>query len=143
MTQALSDKMHLLASHVNDLTADGKVKAMTANEMGYAKIFSINNGCRVWVHHTRTDKLILDLMVTKNAELAYPDVVKSAIATFSQFAKEADHMISECEWTHAINKADTRKQYYFDVTNERVDTIIALIDKVTRAFQKPGHSAAK
>lgn len=142
MTKALSDKMHLLASHVNDLTAVGKVKAMTTNEMGYAKLFSINNGSRVWVHHTHDDKLILDLMITKNAELTYPDVVKSAIATFTQFAKDAGHMISHCQWQHSINKADIRKKYYFEVTNERVETIIVLIDKVRLAFQKPGHSGA-
>ncbi len=137
MTQALSGKMHLIASQVNDLNDDGKVKAQTANEKGYAKLFSINNGCRVWVHHTLDDKLILDLMVTKSAALTHPEVVKSAVATFSQFAKDAGHMISHRPWQHSINKADIRQQYYFEVTNERIETIVALVDKVRLAFQTP------
>lgn len=140
MTQSLSDKMHFLASHVNDLTAAGKVKAMTINEKGYAKLFSINSGCRVWVHHTRQDKLILDLMVTKSVKHKSPDVVKSAIATFSRFTKDAGHAVSHCEWQHSINKADLRDRYYFEVTDERTETIIALIDKVRLAFLNPSLS---
>ncbi|MCK9623065.1 MAG: hypothetical protein M0R47_21325 [Methylobacter sp.] len=110
---------------------------MTANEKGYAKLLLINNGCRMWVHHTLDDKLILDLMVTKNAELKHADVVKSAVAVFSQFAKDVGHMISHRSWQHSINKADIRQQYYFEVTNERVEIIIALVGKVRHAFQTP------
>ena len=135
MTQGISGKMYLMASQVNDLNVDGKVRAYTANEKGYAKLFSINNGCRVWAHHTLDDKLILDLMVTKSTALTHPDVVKSALATFTQFAKDAGYMISHRPWQHSINQADTRQQYYFEVTNETIETIVALVDKVRLAFQ--------
>jgi hypothetical protein len=127
--------MQLLASYANDLTAAGKVKAMTKNERGYAKLFSINRGCRVWVHHTLDDKLILDLMVTKNEALKNLDVVKSDIGKFSQFVEEAGHPMFQTHWQHSISKGDVREQYYFEVTNEKVETIIALIDKARLAFQ--------
>ncbi|MDO8312630.1 MAG: hypothetical protein Q7T25_11890 [Sideroxyarcus sp.] len=88
MTQALAQKMYLIAKQVNDLNAKGKVKAQTGNEKGYAKLFSINSGCRVWAHHTRDEKLIVDLMFTESAEDKNPIVVKGAVATFAQFAKD-------------------------------------------------------
>lgn len=93
MTQALARKMHLIARQVNDLNSKGKVKAQTGNEKGYAKLFSINNGCRVWAHHTLDDKLIVDLMFTESAEDKHPDVVKAAVATFERFAKDSGYLV--------------------------------------------------
>jgi hypothetical protein len=141
VTQPLSDKMHLLASHANDLSAAGKVKAMTKNEKGFAKLISVNNGCRVWLHHTLDDRLMLDLMVTRNGQLTNPDVVKSAIAKFSQFAANAGHTIASRQWRHSINIVDVREQYYFEVTNESVETVIELIAKVRLAFQNSVHGS--
>ena len=137
MADTLSSKMHLIASQVADLNSDGKVKAQTANEKGYAKLISINNGCRVWAHHTLDDKIIIDLMFTKTGALRYPDVVKAAISTFEKFAKDSGRQALHRSWKHSINKSDVRQQYYFEITNDNPETIAALVDTVKRAFQMP------
>jgi hypothetical protein len=135
MTQALAQKMYLIAKQVNDLNAKGKVKAHTGNEKGYAKLFSINNGCRVWAHHTRDDKLIVDLMYTASADDKHPDVVKAAVATFEQFAEDSGYQVSQVPWQHSIDKdKPERKQYFFEITTVGDDAIGELVDKVRIAF---------
>lgn len=123
---------------VNDLNAKGKVKAMTGNEKGYAKLFSINNGCRVWAHHTRAEKLIdekiiIDLMFTESEEGKHPDIVKAAVATFERFAKDSGYQVSQSKWEHSINKSK-RTQYFFEITTVGDDAILELVDKVRIAF---------
>jgi hypothetical protein len=136
MTQALARKMHLIASQVNDLNSEGKVKAQTGNEKGYAKLCSINNGCRVWAHHTRGDKLIVDLMYTASAEDKHPDVVKAAVATFERFAKDSGYQVSQVSWQHSIDKdKPERMQYFFEITTVGDDAIGELVDKVRTAFR--------
>lgn len=111
MTQALAQKMYLIAKQVNDLNAKAKVKAQTGNEKGYAKLFSINSGCRVWAHHTHDDKLIVDLMYTASAEDKHPDLVKVAVATFEQLAKDSGYLVSQSQWEHSIDKSK-RTQFF-------------------------------
>jgi len=136
MTQALARKMHLIASQVNDLNSKGKVKAQTGNEKGYAKLCSINNGCRVWAHHTRDDKLIVDLMYTASAEDKHPDVVKATVATFERFAKDSGYQVSQVSWQHSIDKdKPERMQYFFEITTVGDDAIGELVDKVRTAFR--------
>ena len=140
MTHSLATKMQLIANQVNDLNSEGKVKAQTANEKGYAKLVSINNGCRVWAHHTLDDKLIIDLMFTKSAEFRYPEVVKSALATFQRFAKESNRQVLHRSWQHSINKSDIRQQYYFDITGDNAETMGALVEAARLAFQTPSRA---
>ena len=125
--------MHLIAKHVNDLNAKGKVKAQTGNEKGYAKLFSINSGCRVWAHHTRDDKLIIDLMFTKSAEDKHPNVVKAAVATFERFANDSGYQISRIPWEHSIDKSE-RTRDFFEITTAEDDVIMDIVDKVMIAF---------
>lgn len=140
MTQAIADKMQMIASHVNDLNSEGIVKAQTGNEKGYAKLLSINNGCRVWAHHTLDDKLIVDLMFTKSATSTHPDVVKTAVATFDRFARDSGYSVSHRSWQHSINRSDTRQQYYFEITTVEDETIVELVDKVRTVFRNQTHS---
>lgn len=136
MIQALVRKMHLIAKHVNDLNANGKIKAQTGNEKGYAKLISINSGCRVWAHHTLDDKLIIDLMFSESAENKHPDVVKAAVTTFERFAKDSGYLVSIVQWQHSIDKSE-RKQHFFEISKVGDDDIIELIDKVRVAFGAP------
>lgn len=133
MTQAIARKMYLIAKHVNDLNSKGKVKAQTGNEKGYAKLFSINNGCRVWAHHTRDDTLIVDLMFTKSAEDKHPEAVKAAVATFERFAKDSGYLVSNRPWEHSIDKSE-RNQYFFEITTVGDEAIAELVDKVRSIF---------
>lgn len=133
MTEALALKMHLIAKQVNDLNSKGKVKAQTGNEKGYAKLFSINNGCRVWAHHTRDDKLIVDLMFTKSEKNKHPEVVDAAVATFERFAKDSGNLVSHRTWQHSIDKSE-RQQNYFEITSLSDDAIAELVAKVRNAF---------
>jgi hypothetical protein len=135
MTQSLARKMYLIAKQVNDLNAKGKVKAQTGNEKGYAKILSINNGCRVWAHHTRDDKIILDLMYTASAEDRHPKVVKAAVDTFERFAKDSGYQVSQVPWQHSIDKEKPeRKQYFIEIGSLEDEAIGELVDKVRIAF---------
>ena len=118
------------------LNSGGKIKANTANEKGYAKLASINRGCRIWAHHTLKNELIIDILVTKTADLKYPDIVKSAVDTFHKFAKDNGRQTSNRSWTHSINKSDVRRQYYFEITNDSPETIAALVEAARLAFQK-------
>jgi hypothetical protein len=128
----------LIAKQVNDLNSKGRVKAMTGNEKGYAKLVSVNNGCRVWAHHTRAEKLIdekliIDLMFTESAEGKHPDVVKEAVATFERFAKDSGYQVSQSQWKHSIEKSK-RAQYFFEITTVGDDAILELVEKVRIAF---------
>lgn len=125
--------MYLIAKQVNDLNSKGKVKAMAGNEKGYAKLVSVNNGCRVWAHHTRDEKLIIDLMFTESAEGKHPDVVKAAVAKFERFAKDSGYQVSQSQWKHSIEKSK-KTQYFFEITTVGDDAILKLVDKVRIAF---------
>ena len=137
MNQDLARKMQAIANHVGDLNSHGKVKAQTANENGYAKIVSINSGTRVWIHHTRDDKLIFDLMVTRAGGLKYPEITKRAEGTFDRFARDAGYEVLNRPWQHSLSKNDVRKQWYFEVTNDTSENICALVEKVKLAFRPP------
>ena len=134
MTQDLPKKMHRIASQVDGLNDEGKVKAQTGNEKGYAILFSVSSGCRVWAHHTRDDRLIIDLMFTKSEEFKRPDTVKSAIVTFEQFASKSNRQVICSPWQHSITKSDTRTQHYFEITNEDDYAISELVKDVRLAF---------
>ena len=132
MTQDPAKKMHRIASQVDGLNDQGKVKAR--NEKGYAILVSVSNGCRVWAHHTHGDKLIIDLMYTKSEKLKHPAVVRAAIETFEQFASKANRPVTCGPWQHSMTKSDSRTQHYFEITNEDDQTISELVNGVRRAF---------
>ena len=137
MTQDIAKKMHQIASQVDGLNDNGKVKAQTGNEKGYAILSSISSGCRVWAHHTLDDRLIIDLMFTKSEALKHPEIVKSATAAFETFAAKANRPISCRPWQHSITKSDTRTQHYFEITNEDDYAISELVKDVRLAFEAP------
>ena len=134
MTQDLAKKMHLIASQVDGLNDMGKVKAQTGNEKGYAILFSVSRGCRVWAHHTRDDKLIIDLMYTKSEKLKHRDVVESAIVVFEEFASKSNRRIACRPWKHSITESDTRTQHYFEITNDDDQTISEFVKDLRFAF---------
>ena len=143
MTHDLAKKMHLIASQVDGLNSNGKVKAQTGNERGYAILSSISNGCRVWAHHTLNDMLIIDLMYTKSESLKHSDIVKAAEAVFKKFAKESGRPVSCRPWQHSITKSDTRTQHYFEITNDSPQTISELVKKVQLSFHALSPPATK
>lgn len=134
MNKDLARKMHAIADHVGDLNTSGKVKAQTANENGYAKILSINSGTRVWIHHTRDDKMIFDLLVTHAAGLKHPEITKHTEGAFIKFAIDAGYEVLNRTWQHSIVKNDVRQQWYFDITNDSIEDVCALIGKLKLAF---------
>ena len=132
MTQDIAKKLHRIASQVDGLNDQGKVKAR--NEKGYAILFSVSNGCRVWAHHTRDDRLIIDLMYTKSEEFKHPAVVKAAIATFEQFALKSNRQVTRNQWQHSMTESDTRTQHYFEITNDDDQTISELVKGARLTF---------
>ena len=132
MTQDLAKKMYRIASQVDELNEDGKVKAR--NEKGYAILFSVSNGCRVWAHHTSKNRLIIDLMYTKSEAFKHPDLITAAIAVFEQFAQKSNRQVTTDSWQHSMTPSDTRTLRYFDISSDDDQTISELIEGVRRAF---------
>jgi len=135
MTQDVAKKMHQIASQVGGLNANGKVKAQTGNEKGYAILSTISAGCKVWAHHTHDDKLIIDLMFTKSEELKHPEIVRSAAETFAQFAAKSNRPVTRSPWQHSITKSDTRTQHYIEITGEDQQSISELVRTVRLSFE--------
>lgn len=143
MSQEIANKMYRIASQVDGLNDKGKVKAQTVNEKGYAILFSISSGCRVWAHHTLDDKLIIDLMYTKSEAFKHPDIVKSATLAFEAFASKSNRQINCRPWQHAISESDTRTQHYFEITNDDDQTISELVKDVRVAINTLLPASAK
>ena len=138
MTQDLAKKMYQIASQVDELNDDGKVKAR--NEKGYAILFSVSRGCRVWAHHTNKNRLIIDLMYTKSELFKHADLIKAAIAVFEQFAQKSNRQVTvDDSWQHSMRPSDTRTLHYFDISNDDAQTISELVKGVRLEF---GHSFA-
>ena len=135
MNQSITEKMRAIASHVKELNANGKVRAMTGNEKGYAKILTINAGCRLWAHHTREDRLFIDVMITQSAAHRYRDDVNAAANAFTGLATGVGYKVRQREWRHAIESHDVRQQHYVDVTDKNIDDILRLIDKIKSALK--------
>ncbi len=127
--------MYLIASQADDLNVDGKVKAFTGHQKGYAKLVVISSGCKVWAQHTRANKLTIDLLVTESAAQKWPDIKKLAVSTFEAFAKGNGYKLAEIQWQHSASEADTRQQHSFEITNESSEAISLLIDKLKLAFR--------
>jgi len=137
MTQSLANKMQLIAAHVGDLNAQGKVRAMTGNERGYAKIYAVTPGCKVWAHHTLDDRLIIDLMITKSSTQNEPRVAQSAVATFERIARSAGYEVKPPQnWQHSINKEDTRQQHFINVSDKSTESITVFIDSLRTTFRQ-------
>ena len=132
MTEEVARKMYLIAHQASDLNAFGKVKAYTGNEKGYAKIVIVNGGCKIWVHHTKTDELTIGLMVTESAK-RYSD---PAIIKFKSFTEHIGYQLIECLWEHSAKAADKRRKYYIDVTNDSFETIGIIIEKLKIVFRE-------
>lgn len=131
MTETLLAKMYLAAKKLSDLNAEGKVKAFSSNEKGYARIVVIKRGCAVWMHHTKNDRLTISLMITKAMAAKFPVTEHAAIKNFEAFA--GDRMQTE-EFEHSINCYDKRLKRYIDVTNCTFTEISSMIDKVQEIF---------
>ena len=134
MNQDIARKMHLIASQVGDLK-DGRVKAFTGHQLGYATIVVVNKGCKVYAQHTRNDRLTIDLLTTKAASIKLPLDEKSAVAKFKAFASERNFETSEVTWQHSASKADARHGYSFEVTGYSPEQIRATVEALKIAFQ--------
>lgn len=134
MTKEISKKMYMIASQVNYLNAAGEVKAYTGHQKGYAKIVAINSGCSVFAQHTLTNKLTIDLLVTKPAALKWPLRRDLAVTTFETFAKDNGYNLSKGSWQHSVTATDIRQRHTFDISNESFQTISALIERLKLSF---------
>lgn len=131
MTETVLAKMYLAAKKVSDLNLEGKVKAFSSNEKGYARIFVIKRGCAIWMHHTKNDRLTISLMITEAMAAKFPVTEHAAIRKFEIFA--GNRMQKE-EFEHSINRYDKRLKHYIDVTNYTFNEISSMIDKIRETF---------
>lgn len=131
MAETATEKMYLTAKRVNDLNADGKVKAFSSNEKGYARIVVIKRGCAIWMHHTKDDRLTISLMITESMASKFPVTEHTAIKKFEVFA--GDRLQLE-KFQHSINKWDNRIKRYVDVTCCSYEEIATLVDRALGTF---------
>jgi hypothetical protein len=135
MSETVAGKMYLTAKKVNDLNANGKVKAFSSNEKGYARIFVVKPGCAIWMHHTKDDRLTVSLMITEAMSSRFPVTEHAAIKKFEIFAGERLRLE---EFEHSINKWDKRLKRYVEVTSSSYDEIATLVDQVLTTFSDMG-----
>ncbi|GAB4174097.1 MAG: hypothetical protein Tsb0017_11610 [Geothermobacteraceae bacterium] len=84
----IEQKMYNIASHLNELNSAGKVKGFQGNEKGYAKVHQIKSGCSIWVHHLIDDRLIIDLLISPNAQKNHSEKCKTSKEIFNSFFVE-------------------------------------------------------
>lgn len=135
MAETTAEKMYLTAKKVNDLNVNGKVKAFSSNEKGYARIFVIRRGCAIWLHHTKDDRLTISLMITEAMANKFPVTEHAAIKKFENFA--GDRLLLE-SFEHSINKWDKRIKRYVDVTSCSYEEIATLVDRILMSFNDMG-----
>lgn len=131
MTETVAEKMYLTAKKVDDLNVNGRVKAFSSNEKGYARIFVIKRGCAIWMHQTKDDRLTISLMITEAMASKFPVTEHAAIKRFESFA--GNRMKLE-EFEHSINKCDKRLKRYVEVTNSTFDEIATMVEEVLTTF---------
>lgn len=131
------EKMFIIANNIGELNSKGKVKAITANERGYARIFDINSGISLLVYHTLDDSLTMNLLITNAAMRRYPNNYENAVRAFLDFHRQSfanQESPQELEWINSLNIKDTRTIYSIDITNIEVDECIEKIAALKRAF---------
>lgn len=133
----LKDRMLLIAKHLKELNSKAKVKAITVNERGYARILDINAGLSLIVYHTRNDRLTINLLATEAAIRRYPDNYKNSVTTFLDFHHQNFKGLKspqEEEWINQLNNKDTRIIFSIDVTTLDIDECIEKIDVIKLTF---------
>ncbi len=129
--------MSIIANKLGELNSKGKVKAITANERGYARIVDINPGISLLVYHTLDDSLTMNLLITNAAMRRYPNNYESAVQAFLDFHRQSfanQESPQELEWINSLNIKDTRTIYSIDITKLEADECIEKIAAIKRAF---------
>ena len=124
-------KMFEIAKYLDELK-DGKVKGFKGNEKGYAKIIEICRGCSIWLHHEKSDNLIIDLLISPSAKEKNSVTCKDTVEKFKNFF---DFAHNESEWRHSIDKRQNHDRYYVVVTEKNTSELIDLVKKIERKFK--------
>ena len=131
------NKMFFIAKSLGELNSKSKVKAITANERGYARIIDINIGLSLIFYHTKDDRLTMNLLITNAAMRRYPIDCENAAQTFLDFHRQnfKEHETPQkAQWINSLNKKDERTIYSIDVTRLAADECIEKIAAIKRAF---------
>jgi hypothetical protein len=131
------ERMLLIAKSLKEINSKGKVKAITANERGYARILDINAGLSLIVYHTRNYRLTINLIATEAAIRRYPDNYNKSVKTFLEFHHQNFKGLKtpqEEEWINQLNRKDTRSIFSIDVTTLDINECIKKIDTIKLAF---------
>lgn len=133
----LTENMYLIANNLGDLNNKGEVKAITANERGYARILDINRGLSLIVYHTLDHRLTMNLLITQGAMDSYPMNCEHAVQTFLKFHGQnfkENETPQETQWINNLDEKDQRTIYSIDLTKLAVDECIENISAIKRAF---------
>lgn len=133
----LTEKLYLIANNLGDLNNKGKVKAITANERGYARILDINRGLSLLLYHTLDHRLTMNLLITNAAMNRYRINCGHAVQTFLKFHRqnfEENETPQETQWINNLDEKDKRTIYSIDLTKLAVDECIENISAIKRAF---------
>src|SRR4030042_3192087 len=116
-----SEKLYLVANHLNELNSNGKVKCFSGNENGYAKIKQIVRGCSLWLHHEKNGELIIDLMISPSVLEKKPLECEESLRLFKEYF---GFSVKYSEWQHSLDKHKKYDRYYVVISGLRVEEII-------------------
>jgi len=130
MIKILQEKMYQIASYLNELNANDKVKGFTANEYGYAKVVQVKPGLSVWVHHLKDDKLIIDLLCSEKAKKLYHEEYDKSKNVFKLTYR--DQVIEDI----VIYKTNNSKGYrlYYEISDIDIEECLKSIDLLKNAL---------
>ncbi len=124
-------KLYDVARHLNALNNKGKVKRFAGNENGYAKIIEIYRGCSIWLHHEKNGDLIIDLLISQNAQKENPPLCLKSTEKFKEFF---GLLPTDSEWNHSIDTHNDHERYYVSVNSKKTNEIIKIAEKLKSEF---------
>jgi hypothetical protein len=127
--QPVEVKMFNIAKHFDRLNDDGEVKALKANENGYANVFPVKRGLSFFVHHLLDGSLKIDLEASKTAKEKYPKEYENSLNILrSIFGNKLTYE----KWNHKIDKEVIKERYLVDVTEKDESEIIQYINEIIK-----------
>ena len=128
----LGAKMFKIAEHLNELNNKRDVKYRAQNNYGHAKAHQIVKGCAIWVHHTFANTLIIDLLISPNAQEKFSTDCDLAIQRFNNFFDIKP--IKDYPYYIPSMPDIKHTSYSIDITKENKEKIFKILDDIKDTF---------
>lgn len=128
----MKEKMRSVAAYLGELNEKNEVKGYSKNNYGHAKVIQVKPGCSVWVHHTFENSLIIDLLISPNAQKKYSHKCDGAVEKFKAFF---DNVPKKEAWYHADKPDVEHDMYPVDVTDKDEQEIFTVLSELKKTMR--------